>query len=142
MLDGTGNHGGPVMRPTPWLLAEPHRITMPGHQSRYGDSYGAFRIPCALKGVRVWLNVLAQDGRNSREDLGDAWAWDHVSVSTERRTPTWGEMDFIKDIFWLPGEAVVQFHVPKSEHINCHPFTLHLWKCLLTDFPRPPSSAV
>lgn len=128
------------MRPTPWLLAEPHRIQMGGYESRYGDSYGAFCIPCRATGRT--LNVLAQDGRNSREDLGDAWAWDHVSVSTEKRIPLWAEMAFVKDVFWLPEETVMQLHVPTKQHINVHPFTLHLWRPLLVEIPLPPSGAV
>lgn len=128
------------MRPTPWLLAESHRISPAGYESAYGDSYGAFEIPFARTGTR--LRVLAQDGRNARADLGDAYAWDHVSVSTERRTPNWMEMSFIKDIFWLPDETVMQLHVPAAEHKNIHPYTLHLWKSLLIPIPLPPNEMV
>lgn len=130
------------MRPTPWLLAEPHRIRPPGYESRYGDNFGAFRIPCALEGVRVQLIVLAADGNVSRDHLGDAHAWDHVSVSTEKRTPTWGEMDFIRNIFWLPEETVMQLHVPAKQHVNIHQYTLHLWMPLLVPVPLPPIEAV
>lgn len=130
------------MRPTPWLLAEPHRIQSSGYESRYGDSFGAFRIPCALKGVRVRLNVLAVSGEVSRKDFGAEYAWDHVSVSTERRIPLWAEMAFIKYVFWLPEETVMQLHVPTKQHINDHPFTLHLWRPLLVEIPLPPSGDV
>lgn len=58
--------------------------------------------------------------------------WDHVSVSPcnqKRETcPTWEEMSAIKDMFFKPEERVVQFHPPKSEYINVHPYCLHLWK--------------
>ena len=54
--------------------------------------------------------------------------WEHVSVSLIDRCPTWEEMCFVKDLFWNDDELVVQFHPPKSDYINCHPFVLHLWK--------------
>jgi hypothetical protein len=128
------------MRPTPWLLAEPYRIQPAGYESHYGDSFGAFRIPYPKTGAV--LHALAQDGRNARADLGDEWAWDHVSVSTQRRTPNWAEMCFIKSLFWGEDETVMQLHVPASEHINMHNFTLHLWRPLLLEIPRPPQGTV
>jgi hypothetical protein len=36
----------------------------------------------------------------------------------------------------------MQVHVPASEHINIHPYTLHLWRPLLLEIPRPPQGAV
>lgn len=54
--------------------------------------------------------------------------WEHVSVSYPHRTPTWEEMNFIKDLFWGEDETVVQLHPPKSEYVNNHPYCLHLWK--------------
>ena len=52
------------------------------------------------------------------------WHWEHVSVSTERRTPTWSEMCFVKDLFWGEEEAVMQVHPPRSEYVNYHPHSL------------------
>lgn len=64
--------------------------------------------------------------------------WEHVSVSVVRknkkgytkvdRTPTWGEMAFVKNLFWGPEETVIQFHPPESEYVNNHEHCLHLWK--------------
>jgi len=59
---------------------------------------------------------------------GNTDEWEHVSVSCGNRCPTWPEMCRIKELFWGDEEEVVQFHPPKSEYINCHPFTLHLWR--------------
>lgn len=128
------------MREVPWLLAEPHRIQVPGYQSRFGDSFGAFVIPHAATGAK--LRCLAQDGRNSRADLGNDFAWDHVSVSLPNRCPNWPEMDYVRTIFWRDDETVMQLHVPRDEHVNCHPTTLHLWRPLLLAIPRPPQAAV
>src|SRR3954454_24585010 len=117
------------MRPTPWLLAEPYRLQAPRYESNYGDGFGAFRIPFPETGAE--LLALAANGVGAREDLGDEGAFDHVSVSCRNRTPNWKEMSFIKSVFWSDDETVMQLHVPMSEHINCHPHCLHLWRPLL-----------
>lgn len=72
------------------------------------------------------------------------YGWEHVSARPEReeRTLTWEEMCFVKDLFWRDDEAVVQYHPPKSEYVNCHPFVLHLWRPLDVELPRPPAILV
>lgn len=64
------------------------------------------------------INLIASTG------LG----WDHVSVSLRFRCPTWDEMSYVKDLFWKGEEPVIQVHPAKTEHVNIHPFCLHLWK--------------
>lgn len=39
-------------------------------------------------------------------------------------------------------ERVMQFHPPKSEYINNHPYCLHLWKPVDTEIPHPPMICV
>jgi hypothetical protein len=68
--------------------------------------------------------------------------WEHVSVSLERRMPNWREMCFVKDLFWLPEEAVMQLHPPESSYVNNHPNCLHLWRPLKQDIPLPPPDMV
>jgi hypothetical protein len=70
--------------------------------------------------------------------------WDHVSVSVRDRTPTWEEMDRIKRVFFKPGEVAMQLHVAEADHVNCHPFTLHLWRPHGTKraIPLPPKEFV
>ena len=64
--------------------------------------------------------------------------WEHVSASLRKRCPTWDEMCMMKDIFWEEEECVVQYHPPRSEYINCHPYCLHLWKKTGCSFETPP----
>jgi hypothetical protein len=64
--------------------------------------------------------------------------WEHVSVSFKDRCPTWEEMSFVKDLFWLPTETVIQIHPPRSKHINFHEFCLHLWKNVSQPIQLPP----
>jgi len=85
---------------------------------------GVFYIPC----VREVLHCIAADG------LG----WEHVSVSLPHRCPTWDEMNFVKAQFWDETECVVQFHPPKSEYVNVHPYCLHLWRPTVEKIIAPP----
>jgi hypothetical protein len=60
----------------------------------------------------------------------DGEGWEHVSVSVRnaKRTPTWGEMAFVKLQFWDPEDVVMQIHPAESEYVNNHPYVLHLWR--------------
>jgi len=68
--------------------------------------------------------------------------WDHVSVSYVNRCPTWDEMCYIKNIFFDEEECVVQYHPPKSEYVNNHPYCLHMWKPQNQELPTPPKEFV
>ncbi len=72
---------------------------------------------------------------------GEGYGWEHVSVhcvsDNKERTPTWSEMCYVKDIFWDEEDCVVQYHPPKSEYIDCHKFTLHLWRPINRVIPVP-----
>lgn len=95
-----------------------------------GVTWGAFFVqgPCGAK-----LKIIAVDGAET--------GWDHVSVSVRNRPPNWQEMSFVKDLFWDAEETVIQFHPPRSEYVNNHPFCLHLWKPPYK-VPLPPSILV
>ena len=90
------------------------------------DTCGAFEVPSRLDGAP--LRIIASS------DAG----WEHVSVSRLNRCPNWPEMDHIKRLFFKDDETVMQLHVPPSEHINAHPFCLHLWRPTEAAIPRPP----
>lgn len=112
-------------------VPEKYRIRDGSHGSdnRSGNN-GAFMFP--FKPWRAQLFVIASDGAG----------WEHVSVSNPVRTPTWEEMSFIKQTFWGDEDCVVQFHPPKSEYVNQHPFCLHLWRKIGAEFETPPSILV
>lgn len=65
--------------------------------------------------------------------------WDHVSISTSSRCPTWDEMVHFKDLFFAPDECVLQYHPSKRGYINCHPYCLHLWRPQHGPIPMPPA---
>jgi hypothetical protein len=94
----------------------------------YGDDgNGAFIIP--VPGQMTALKVVASNGEG----------WDHISVSPveAQRTPTWAEMEIAKKAFF--GDVVaMQLHLPASAHVNCHPYTLHVWIPHAVKIPLPP----
>lgn len=88
------------------------------------DEAGLFDIPCGL----FILRVIATTGDG----------WDHVSVSARNRCPYWEEMEFVKRLFFRTSEVAMQLHVKPEDHVNNHPYTLHLWRCLTRPVPLPP----
>jgi hypothetical protein len=100
---------------------------------------GAFLVPHRDgRGWKVELMVIASAG----SDQPQGWRFDHVSVSTPARTPTWEEMDFVKRLFFHPEEVAYQLHVSPVEHINNHPYCLHLWRNCEQAIPLPPAAMV
>src|SRR5258706_11378585 len=104
------------MRATPWLLAEPHRVQFRFYESSYGDDHGMFLIPHAK--TSVTLRCIVSSAVLGRNEGGDAYAWDHVSVSLKNRCPNWPEMSFIKSVFFADDEAAMQVHVPAADHLS------------------------
>lgn len=82
----------------------------------YGNN-GCFVLAQDIK-IKNTLQIIASDGEG----------WEHVSVSLPYRSPTWEEMCKVKDLFWDDEDCVIQYHPPKSEYVNNHPFCLHLWR--------------
>lgn len=76
--------------------------------------------------------IIASDGRG----------WEHVSASISNRCPTWDEMTKIKQLFWDDEDCVIQYHPPKSDYVNNHPYCLHLWRPIDKEIIRPPKSLV
>ena len=68
--------------------------------------------------------------------------WEHVSVSRRSRNPSYDDMCWAKSQFWGDDDTVMQLHVPKSDHINCYQYCLHLWRPTEQEIPRPPSIMV
>ncbi len=93
---------------------------------------GAFLIPYRDK--TITLQVIASNGMG----------WEHVSVCILglERTPTWPEMDYVKNLFWSPEEMVMQLHPARVQWVNNHRFVLHLWRPVGKEIPAPPQMLV
>jgi hypothetical protein len=109
-------------------IIERGRIPDGYYSSESGDSFGAFILQY---GETAALRIIANSA-----DHDSGW-WEHVSVSLPNRTPTWEEMCWVKDLFWKEDECVVQFHPPRKDYVNCHPFTLHMWRPTRKKMPMP-----
>jgi hypothetical protein len=96
--------------------------------SRNGNN-GVFMLPHFKKDSPEIFGVIASDGTE----------WERVSVSFAVRCPSWREMCYIKSIFWDHEDCVVQYHPRATDHINFHPFCLHLWRPVGRVIPEPPS---
>jgi len=117
------------------LVNHPHLATEP----RTGPQ-GAFMVKSRKSGAN--LIIIASDARDWEDERLGRPRWEHVSVHVDGRCPTYEEMEEVRNWFWLENELVVQFSVPRSEHINVHPHTLHLWRMVEGIMPRPPQECV
>lgn len=109
-----------------------------GELEHYGQNGGAtegmFRIRLKRRdghqGAKLTIIASSSEG------------WEHISVSTPVRCPTWSEMEHVKRMFFEDHEVAMQLHVPPTDHISCHPFCLHLWRPIGVEIPRPPAFMV
>jgi hypothetical protein len=94
------------------------------------EAHGAFSVPSCIDKQPLVVVVSGSGG------------WDHVSVSRRNRCPSWPEMEQIKRLFFDDTETAMQLHVPSADHVNDHPYCLHLWRPHHIEIPRPPSIMV
>jgi hypothetical protein len=94
------------------------------------ETCGAFEVPSPIDKAPMF--VVASSGCR----------WDHVSVSRTNRCPNWPEMEYVRQLFFKDDETAMQLHVPAKDHVNCHPYCLHLWRPQYADIPRPPAILV
>lgn len=90
-----------------------------------------------LDGGMGWIN-LPISKRPLAVIFSNGGGWDHVSVSHRNKTPSWEEMCMVKDIFFDEEECVIQYHPPKSQYVNNHPYCLHLWRPQNKEVLMPP----
>jgi len=115
---------------------------LPLHFKMQGQSDtadGVYQIPHPTINDYMYLIIFS---------TGDGW--EHLSVSMRKivsktrrpfkqveRCPTWPEMCFVKNFFWGPEEAVVQFHPAMADYVNNHEYVLHQWKPTQVALPTP-----
>jgi hypothetical protein len=109
----------------------------------YGRN-GAFQFPSVIPNRNI--AVIASDGKDWKVAGLDGEPWEHVSVhcfqGRRQFTPTWTEMCAVKDMFWDAEDVVIQFHPRKSDYVNNHANTLHLWRPTQSVLPTPPAITV
>ena len=73
------------------------------------------------------LAVIVQEA----DIYGDGNTWRHVSMSHPNKLPSYKEMCLCKSVFIGDDKKAIQVFPEKSEHVNIHPYCLHLF-CNLT----------
>lgn len=116
-----------------------HRDTSDNTREFFG---GIGDETCGVFNVTVPWRPPYGYGRVFRVIASSGLGWDHVSVSLPDRCPTWDEMEFIKRTFFKPDEVAMQLHLPPADHINRHPYCLHLWRPHAVAIPLPPKISV
>jgi len=113
------------IKPNIGLLNKCRQKTGP-FATRENDIHGLFFFPIPGKISTHKIKVISS-GFEGQPNIGSAEKYYHVSASLAFRCPTWEEMCFIKSVFYGENVTVVQYHPKKSEYVNIHNFTLHLW---------------
>ena len=109
-------------------LKVPERYRVTTGKMKSDSSYGNNGLFLVSTFTGTELTVIASD------QMG----WDHVSVSTKYRVPTWDEMEYIKRMFWEKESTVFQFHPPVSKYINNCVNCLHMWRNQKSEIELPP----
>ena len=129
------------MRKNPTYDIEQDRVTIgPLKSTKACGANGVVLVSCGENGET--LTIICSDGSGWKQEGLPGPVWQHVSVKCRDRTPTWAEMDYVKRIFWRDDELVMQFHVPRADHINIHDHVLHLWFPIGVTIPTPPKECV
>lgn len=63
--------------------------------------------------------------------------WQHVSVSRRSRMPTYDDLALVKRLFVGEHAMALQVFPKASDHVNLHPYCLHLWSPVDGESPLP-----
>jgi hypothetical protein len=109
-----------ILRANRWRIREGRMAS-----EDVGGWNGAFLVPL--------------DGERYHVMIGEGMGFRHLSVTNaqKKRIPEWVTMCRLKELFFADDAWVVQYHPPKEEHINDHPFCLHLWESIEEPMPHP-----
>ena len=70
------------------------------------------------------LLVITSDPFTFPDEIG---TWVHVSMSRVDKIPSYEDMALVKKLFIGRKWDAIQVFPRESEHVNIHPFCLHLW---------------
>lgn len=89
---------------------------------------GAGKIYHRADGLLVLASV-------RKESDGRVWA--HVSCSYRDRLPSYADLVDVKAVLFGADRAAYQVFPRERDHVNIHPYVLHLWGALDGDDPIP-----
>lgn len=77
----------------------------------------------ALRGER--LRILVSEG--PVPSAAESGEWLHASISAVDRMPTYDELQMMHRAVWGETGWAYQVFAPVADHVNIHPYVLHLW---------------
>lgn len=101
------------------------------------DGFGGTLFPIEYKNGKIKVNKDIDKALHFIFSWG--CGWEHLSVSTPIKTPSWEQMCKMKDIFWNEDEVCFQFHPKKEDYVNNMKYCLHIWKPINVEISTPPS---
>lgn len=104
------------------------------------DGFGGTVFPVYYKNGKLKVDNSLEKALHFKFSWGAGF--EHLSVSTPIKTPTWEQMCRMKDIFWGDNEVCMQLHPKKEDYVNNMPYCLHIWKPIDKEIPTPPSILV
>lgn len=104
------------------------------------DGFGGTVFPIEYKNGKV--KVINRIDKALHFIFSWGCGFEHLSVSTPVKTPTWEQMQKMKEIFWRDDEVCMQLHPKKEDYVDNMPYCLHIWKPIEKEIPTPPSIMV
>lgn len=104
------------------------------------DGFGGSIFPIEYKKGKT--KVITDNDKVLNFIFSFGCGFEHLSVSTQIKTPTWEQMCKMKDIFWRDDEVCMQLHPTKEEYVDNMAYCLHIWKPIDKEIPTPPSIMV
>jgi hypothetical protein len=109
---------GTITNPIPYLPSLPYGVIQ---EERTPTTAAHRALRCGTRSGLLILSAIA---------IYDDRAWYHVSFSRGDRIPSYQDATWVKQYWFGDNVAAIQVFPAASEHVNTHPYALHLWHCL------------
>ena len=107
-------------------MSTPHTLIQHPEGWIFLRTYGEGGAGAVFEEPRLNLAVIVTV--DECKDDGESWL--HCSVSRENRIPSYEDLHLVKRLFIGDHRDAVQYFPVRSDHVNLHPYCLHLWHCL------------
>jgi len=98
---------------------------------RLADADYLYRVYRGVHGRQKGLLVLADYAAKM-----DGKLWYHVSYSRRGKLPDYGDSELVKRLFVGENRWAISVWAERTNHVNIHPYVLHLWSCNERPFPE------
>ena len=94
---------------------------------------GWWERPCSVYGARGWASRGGLLVMMTADVMSDDGRWLHLSASRASHVPTYADLCEVKALFFGPEREALHKFAKRSEHVNDHPYVIHLWSRLDAD---------